>query len=90
MTTSIALPATSKNSLFSFVALFLGAAALALGGVFLRHSELPPTASAVYRVALAIPIFFLLDMLAARSEPAQPAERRTLKPVKLIHVGFIF
>ncbi|MBN8752337.1 MULTISPECIES: DMT family transporter [Variovorax] len=90
MTTSIALPATSKNSLFSFVALFLGAAALALGGVFLRHSELPPTASAVYRVALAIPIFFLLDMLAARSEPAQPAERRPLIPVKLILVGFIF
>lgn len=90
MTTSIALPATSKNSLFSFVALFLGAAALALGGVFLRHSELPPTASAVYRVALAIPIFFLLDMLAARAEPAQPAERKPLIPVKLILVGFIF
>ncbi len=92
MTTTIALPAASKSSFFSFVALLLGAAALALGGVFLRHSELPPTASAVYRVALAIPIFFLLDMLAARSEPVpggaqQPTPRI---PVKLILVGFIF
>ncbi|WP_454903210.1 DMT family transporter [Variovorax gossypii] len=95
--TTIALPAASKSNFFSFVALLLGAAALALGGVFLRHSELPPTASAVYRVALAIPIFFLLDMLAARAEPARPAgptgpaaERMPAIPIKLILVGFIF
>ncbi|RTQ36267.1 DMT family transporter [Variovorax gossypii] len=97
MTTTIALPAASKSSFFSFVALLLGAAALALGGVFLRHSELPPTASAVYRVALAIPIFFLLDMLAARAEPVPtniaPVDRQQRMPaipVKLILVGFIF
>ena len=96
MTTTIALPAASKSSFFSFVALLLGAAALALGGVFLRHSELPPTASAVYRVALAIPIFFLLDLLSARAEPApagtqQPAQKSTPGiPFKLILVGFIF
>ncbi len=105
MTTTIALPAAfnrvahiweAKSGLFSFVALLLGAAALALGGVFLRHSELPPTASAVYRVALAIPIFFLLDLLAARAEPVpaglqQPARPSTPAiPFKLILVGFIF
>ncbi|SEK08220.1 MULTISPECIES: DMT family transporter [unclassified Variovorax] len=94
MTTSIALPAASKSNYLSFVALLLGAAALALGGVFLRHSELPPTASAVYRVALAIPIFFLLDRLAARAEPVGTSIRATDKvpaiPVKLILVGFIF
>jgi drug/metabolite transporter (DMT)-like permease len=94
MTTSIALPAASKSNFLSFVALLLGAAALALGGVFLRHSELPPTASAVYRVALAIPIFFLLDMFAARAEPVRatgPAPEQTpVIPVKLILVGFIF
>ncbi len=67
---------------------------MALGGVFLRHSELPPTASAVYRVALAIPIFFLLDMLAARAEPVRttgsPTEKMPAIPIKLILVGFIF
>lgn len=94
MTTSIALPAASKNNFLSFVALLLGAAALALGGVFLRHSELPPTASAVYRVALAIPIFFLLDRLAARAEPVgttlSKPEHMPGIPIKLVLVGFIF
>lgn len=96
MTTSIALPAASKGSLFSFAALLLGAASLALGGVFLRHSELPPTASAVYRVALAIPIFFLLDRWAAGAEPSAVREpmpgqpREPAIPLKLILVGFIF
>jgi drug/metabolite transporter (DMT)-like permease len=92
--TTIALPVASKNNFLSFVALLLGAAALALGGVFLRHSEFPPTASAVYRVALAIPIFFLLDMLAARAEPVSTSgptsEKTPLIPIKLILVGFIF
>jgi len=76
------------------MALLFGAAALALGGVFLRYSELPPTASAVYRVALAIPIFFLLDRLAARAEPVgtivSKPEKMPSIPIKLILVGFIF
>ena len=88
MTTTLALPAATRGQFLSFAALLLGAAALALGGVFLRHSELQPTASAVYRVALAIPVFFLLDALAARAEPAP----RTAPafPVRLVLVGFIF
>ncbi|MGJ7557698.1 DMT family transporter [Variovorax sp. RB3P1] len=94
MTTSIALPATSRSNFLSFMALLFGAAALALGGVFLRHSELPPTASAVYRVALAIPIFFLLDRLAASAEPVgtivSKPEKMPSIPIKLILVGFIF
>lgn len=88
MTTTLALPAATRGQFLSFAALLLGAAALALGGVFLRHSELQPTVSAVYRVALAIPVFFLLDALAARAEPAP----RTAPafPVRLVLVGFIF
>ena len=86
MTYTLARPAASTGSVLSFLALVLGAGALALGGVFLRHSELPPTASAVYRVALAIPVFFLLDRLSARGEaPGIPAI-----PVRLVLVGFIF
>ncbi|MDN4590670.1 EamA family transporter [Xenophilus aerolatus] len=83
---TLARPAAPTGSVLSFLALVLGAGALALGGVFLRHSELPPTASAVYRVALAIPVFFLLDRLSARGEaPGTPAI-----PVRLVLVGFIF
>ena len=86
MTHTLARPAAPTGSVRSFLALVLGAGALALGGVFLRHSELPPTASAVYRVALAIPVFFLLDRLSARGEaPGTPAI-----PVRLVLVGFIF
>lgn len=88
MTTTLALPAATRGQFLSFAALLLGAAALALGGVFLRHSELQPTASAVYRVALAIPVFFLLDAMAARAEPAPRAAAAF--PVKLVLVGFIF
>jgi len=83
---TLARPAAPTGSVLSFLALVLGAGALALGGVFLRHSELPPTASAVYRVALAIPVFLLLDRLSARGEaPGTPAI-----PVRLVLVGFIF
>lgn len=89
MTSTLARPAASTGSLFSFLALVLGAAALALGGVFLRHSELPPTASAVYRVALAIPVFFLFDRLSARGEAAGAADAPAI-PVRLVLVGFIF
>jgi drug/metabolite transporter (DMT)-like permease len=86
MTQTLARPTASTGSVFSFLALVLGAGALALGGVFLRHSELPPTASAVYRVALAIPVFFLLDRLSARGEaPDAPA-----LPARLVLVGFVF
>lgn len=86
MTYTLARPAAPTGSVLSFLALVLGAGALALGGVFLRHSELPPTASAVYRVALAIPVFFLLDRLSARGEaPGTPAI-----PARLVLVGFIF
>lgn len=93
MTPTLARPAASTGSLFSFLALVLGAGALALGGVFLRHSELPPTASAVYRVALAIPVFFLLDRLSARHEARHEPAGATgapAMPVRLVLVGFIF
>lgn len=89
MTPTLARPTAATGSLFSFLALVFGAGALALGGVFLRHSELPPTASAVYRVALAIPVFFLLDRLSARHEPAG-ATGAPAMPVRLVLVGFIF
>lgn len=94
MTTSFAGPTPSGASLESFIALLLGAAALALGGVFLRKSELPPTASAVYRVALSIPIFFLIGALASKVQhsgaQAPAAGRLPGIPFKLILVGFVF
>lgn len=91
MTTSIALPLSDRTtSLVAFFALLLGAAALACGGVFVRQSELPPTASAVYRVALAIPVLFFFDLWSARAERKQFPDRPQSGPTPLILIGFIF
>lgn len=79
--------------LLAFAALILGAAALACGGVFIRESELPPTASAVYRVGLAAPLLFLLNMFAAGEAHRKPGEPRAgimHGPRRLLAVGFIF
>jgi drug/metabolite transporter (DMT)-like permease len=82
--------------LLAFAALLLGAAALACGGVFIRQSELPPTASAVYRVGLAAPMLFLLNLFAAgkanragaRTDAAMPGMLHGHR--RLLAVGFIF
>ncbi|MEC4722581.1 DMT family transporter [Noviherbaspirillum sp. CPCC 100848] len=79
--------------LIAFAALVLGAAALACGGVFIRHSELPPTASAVYRVGLAAPLLFFLNMFAARkAQQGFPAPQVGIMRGhrRLLAVGFIF
>lgn len=81
---------SSNSALFAFLALIFGATALAFGGVFVRQSELPPTASAVYRVALAIPLLFLLDKLVA-ARPSMPATQPSGGAWRdLIPIGFIF
>lgn len=91
MTTSIALPLSERpTSLIAFFALLLGAAALACGGVFVRQSELLPTASAVYRVALAIPVLFLFDAFGTKADDNQFSNRPPSRVVQLILIGFIF
>jgi len=86
--TELQTAAPARNQLLPFLGLIFGAAALAYGGVFVRGSELPPTASAVYRVALAAPVFFLLShLLAGRARPAPVPHRRI---VKLVAVGCVF
>ncbi|WP_151639116.1 DMT family transporter [Noviherbaspirillum aerium] len=91
------LPITGRKApsipLLAFAALILGAAALACGGVFIRQSELPPTASAVYRVGLAAPLLFLLNMFAAGKpgqSPGAPGTGILQGHRRLLAVGFIF
>lgn len=74
-----------------FLALFFGAAALAYGGIFVRQSELPPTASAVYRVGFAVPVLLLfrfLTGLAPREQGAREGLGR--RRLNLVLVGVIF
>lgn len=84
---------TALASVLPFLALLFGAAALAYGGVFVRQSELPPTASAVYRVALAAPILFWVSIWfpATPGQPGQASRRELVEGrVRLMAVGLIF
>ncbi len=62
----------------ALAALFAGACGIAFAPIFVRLSELPPTATAVHRFALAVPVLWawlmIGDVLARRAE--SPARRR--------------
>ena len=48
-------------------ALLVGAACIALSPIFVRLSEAGPTATAFWRVALAVPVLWLLYFLKTRT-----------------------
>jgi drug/metabolite transporter (DMT)-like permease len=74
----------SRKSL-AFAALLLGAAAIAFAPIFVRLSDTAPTASAFWRVALAIAPLWLWVYLSPR------AERRLILPWKpLLVAGLCF
>ena len=50
---------SSGTQRLAFIALFLGAGAIAFSPIFVRLSELGPVSTAFYRVALALPAFWL-------------------------------
>lgn len=70
----------------ALLALFLGATCIALSPIWVRVSEVGPTASAFWRVALAVPLLWALHA-AARARHA-PLERRHWK--LLIAAGAAF
>ena len=49
--------------------LFLGAAAISLAPIFVRLSELGPSATAFYRVFFALPVFFCGCIMIIRATP---------------------
>jgi drug/metabolite transporter (DMT)-like permease len=64
---SLAAPARTAGR-HALVVLFAGAVAIALSPIFVRLSEIGPTATAFYRTALAVPALFLWMALEARRE----------------------
>ncbi|MGH8704118.1 MAG: DMT family transporter [Burkholderiales bacterium] len=54
-------------------ALLLGATCIALSPIWVRVSDVGPTASAFWRVALAVPLLWALYPLAPRTAPQAPA-----------------
>ena len=67
-------------------ALFLGATFIALSPIFVRVSETGPTATAFWRVALAVPALWLIHALFRPPTPRRPAARWPL----LIAAGVAF
>jgi drug/metabolite transporter (DMT)-like permease len=53
-------------------ALLFGAACIALSPIFVRLSEAGPTATAFWRVALAVPVLWLFFLVKTRNQPGQP------------------
>lgn len=81
----------NPSAFVALVSLILGAAALAYGAVFVRQSELPPTASAVYRVGLAFPLLFVVAFLWPSSSEVERRRKFFSKEyLPLVLVGFIF
>jgi drug/metabolite transporter (DMT)-like permease len=72
MSHSDAVPGTRGS--FALAALFAGATCIALSPIWVRVSEVGPTASAFWRVALAVPLLALLRSVAGRHQA--PLERR--------------
>ncbi len=70
----------------ALLALFVGATCIALSPIWVRVSEVGPTASAFWRVALAVPLLWLL--CAVFRSGSSPVEKRQWK--LLLAAGFAF
>ncbi|HEY0523550.1 MAG TPA: DMT family transporter [Stellaceae bacterium] len=72
--TTAALPRHRTAATWALAALLFGGIAIALSPIFVRLSELGPTATAFYRTALAVPALFLWMQAEGRVRKApQPA-----------------
>src|SRR5688572_19915133 len=67
-------------------ALILGATCIALSPIFVRVSEAGPTATAFWRVALAVPVLWLLYFLKSKQRAGRYAGKWPL----LLAAGFAF
>ena len=67
-------------------ALLLGATCIALSPIFVRVSEAGPTATAFWRVALAVPVLWILCW----ARPGMGARRHSGKWLLLLAAGFAF
>ncbi|MCW8914955.1 MAG: DMT family transporter [Magnetovibrio sp.] len=72
----------------AFALLVLGAAAIAFAPIFVRLSELGPTATAFYRMALAIPALWLWLHWGNHTDVTEQLSRREY--VRLAWAGFFF
>lgn len=78
----------AATSGLALAALFLGAAAIGLAPIFVRLSEIGPTATAFWRPVLALPILWLWMCLEKNSAAIKPQSRSDYRGLLL--AGFFF
>jgi len=79
--------ADASRKKLAFAALLLGAAAIAFAPIFVRLSDTAPTASAFWRVALAIAPLWIWARMAPRAERATPPSWKPLIIAGLCFAG---
>jgi drug/metabolite transporter (DMT)-like permease len=79
--------AEASRKTLAFAALLLGAAAIAFAPIFVRLSDTSPTASAFWRVALALAPLWIWVRLSPRSERAAPLPWKPLIIAGLCFAG---
>ena len=79
----------SERGRLALAALIIGAIAIGLSPIFVRLSDIGPTASAFWRVALAAPALWAWAWFAAPAKSAGASPRRRYNPA-LIAVGLSF
>jgi len=84
--------ALSRASLerLALTALILGAAGIAFSPIFVRLSELDPTATAFYRVFLAFPALYLFSAVEAKKAPVRTGPANGRDRMLLILAGVFF
>jgi drug/metabolite transporter (DMT)-like permease len=68
---TVAAPPAAGSSRYGFWVLILGAILISFSGIFVKISELGPTATGFHRLFLALPIFWLWMAGEARKYPQQ-------------------
>ena len=85
----VARPASPRAAHLALPVLLLGAVLISFSGIFVRISELGPTATAFHRLFLALPIFWLWMAVEARGD-AQIMPRRFSDWILLALCGLMF
>ncbi len=78
----------AKTQRLAFALLILGAAGIAFAPIFVRLSELGPTATALHRMVLAVPFLWLWLVLGGRGTDGPPLRREEY--TRLALAGFFF
>lgn len=88
--TELGAAARLRAARLALLALLLGAFATSLSGVFIKLSELPPTATAFYRVFLSAPLLFLWLQWERPRRKAAPQPATVKDYVDLVVMGLLF